>query len=155
MANPQLRTLQKVFGGVGAALFVMALLVAAHTVYFIRSAVHAQGEVIDLLHVESDDDGDGTWKPRVRFRTAAGETIDFESSTSSNPPSYEVGEAVRVLHAPGNPRNARIDSFFSLWGMPIVFGAIGTAFLVVVLVLAIAAAATPAQPTRRGRRRPR
>ena len=112
MANPQLRTLQKVFGGIAASLFAVALLVAAHTVYFMRSAVHAQGEVIELLHVESDDDGDGTWKPRVRFRTAAGETIDFESSTSSNPPSYEVGEAVRVLHAPGDPRNARIDSFF-------------------------------------------
>jgi len=155
MANPQLRTLQKVFGGIAASLFAVALLVAAHTVYFMRSAVHAQGEVIELLHVESDDDGDGTWKPRVRFRTAAGETIDFESSTSSNPPSYEVGEAVRVLHAPGDPRNARIDSFFSLWGMSIVFGAIGMAFLVVVLVLAIVVVATPAQPTRRGRRRPR
>ena len=60
-----------------------------------------------------------------------------------------------MLHAPGDPRNARIDSFFSLWGMSIVFGAIGTAFLVVVLVLAVVVVATPAQPTRRGRRRPR
>ncbi len=155
MANPQLRTLQKIFGAIGAALFAVALLAAVHTVYFIHSAVRAQGEVIDLLHVESDDDGDGTWKPRVRFRTAAGETIEFESSTSSNPPSYDIGEAVQVLHAPGHPRNARIDGFFSLWGMSLIFGAIGTAFLVVVLVLAVVAAVAPAERPRRGRRRPR
>jgi len=64
----------------------------------------------------------------VRFTTAGGETIEFQSR-SSNPPAYARGEQVTVLYLPEAPHDARIQGFFSLWGLPLVFGSVGSVFL--------------------------
>jgi hypothetical protein len=42
-----------------------------------------------------------------------------------------VGETVNVLYLESDPHDAKIDSFTSLWFLPMVFGGTGAIFLAV------------------------
>ncbi|AZS76860.1 hypothetical protein DDE74_35255 [Streptomyces lydicus] len=48
--------------------------------------------------------------PVVEFTSADGMPRRFQSSTGSNPPSYEKGERVEVLYRADSPEDARINS---------------------------------------------
>ena len=69
--------------------------------------------------------------PVVHFTSQNGEAVEFVSSTGSNPPSYSRGERVEVLYQPEEPQNAKINSFFSLWGGPVILGGLGGVFFLV------------------------
>jgi Protein of unknown function (DUF3592) len=96
----------------------------------IAAGTRADGIVIDLI-VERDSDGDDMSYPRVRFMTAAGESVEFTGSVGSRPAAFDIGEAVAVLYDPAKPRDARIDSFFQLWFGPLVLGFLGVVFTAV------------------------
>lgn len=115
-----------IFAAVGSALLVVAALLYQHTRSFIGEATTAQGTVIELQPVRSD--GSTTYRPVVRFKDQRGETIEFSSSSSSSPPSYSRGEIVTVLYRPGNPQDAQIDGFFSLWGGSVIVAGLGSVF---------------------------
>ncbi len=100
-----------------------------HTRTFIASASIAEGEVLELIASRSDDSY--TYRPRVRFTTADGQTIEFVASSGSNPPAYDVGERVRVYYDAQTPQRAMVDGFFSLWGGPAIFGGIGLVFTLI------------------------
>jgi hypothetical protein len=116
-----------IFGLVGTGLLVGAALLAISTRSFIATAKPASGTVIEMIAVR-DNDGSVTYKPVVEFTTMDGATHSFASNTSSNPPSYRVGEGVEVLYAPDDPNDARIRGFGSLWLAPIILAGIGTVF---------------------------
>lgn len=118
-----------VFFAFGLLFLMVAVFWAKNTRTFVGHASTARGTVIDLVRQQSSDSD--TYAPVVRFVTDTGETIEFKSNTSSNPPSYTNGERVEVLYSPLAPRDAKIDGFFSLWAGPIMFGAVGSIFLVV------------------------
>lgn len=71
-----------------------------------RNGVQAPGEVIDLAP-NCDDDG-CTYVPIVNFKTREGKTVSFQSTYSSNPPAYEIGEKVTVYYQPDDPDKAGI-----------------------------------------------
>ena len=73
----------------------------------------------------------------MRFVTAAGRTVEFESAVGSNL-APKVGQQVTVLYDPLDPKEIRIKSFMMLWGIPSVFAVLG-AFLLVpgVLMLSV------------------
>ena len=68
--------------------------------------IEASGVVIGL-HENYDSDG-STYAPVVQFQTNSGQSIEFVSSYSSNPPSYDVGETVIVVYPPEKPDDAII-----------------------------------------------
>lgn len=118
-----------VFLGVGLLFVVIALVTTMNTRTFVAEANHAQGTVIDMVRRQStDSDHSDAYAPVVRFVTTGGETVEFTSNTSSNPPSYARGEAVAVLYRPLTPHDAKINSFGSLWGAPVMFGVLGSIF---------------------------
>jgi hypothetical protein len=63
--------------------------------------------------------------PVVEFTSADGTQRKFEDSTGSKPPAYEVGERVEVLYRADSPEDAKINSFSSLWLLPLIFGGLG------------------------------
>ena len=67
--------------------------------------------------------------PLVRFRTSDGKSIEFQSSTQSNLPSYYAGQTVVVRYDPARPNSAAIADLFSIWGATIILGIIGIVFL--------------------------
>ncbi|SFZ72466.1 DUF3592 domain-containing protein [Chitinimonas taiwanensis] len=113
----------------GAALLIGAVLTFNSTSSFLDRAVPTKGIVIDLL--ASSYNNSTTYKPVVQFQTQSGEKIQFSTSSSSNPPRFDIDEEVDILYIPSEPRKAEINSTFSLWGGTIILGILGGAFSLV------------------------
>ena len=71
-----------------------------------KQGLETQGTVV-ALQENSDSDG-STYAPVVQFKTSSGQSIEFVSSYSSSPPSYDVGETVIVVYPPEKPEEAII-----------------------------------------------
>jgi hypothetical protein len=119
------------FAGLGVALVGALILVA--TVLFHRrevererSLVPAQGTV-----VEQRDRNVGSARRvvlTIRFTTAAGETVRFESSYGARTtPRPAMGDTVTVLYDPRKPTQAEVQDTSRL-GLALV-GAVGVGFL--------------------------
>lgn len=116
-----------VFGLIGVGMLIGAAALALDTRSFVAAAKRAPGSVIELVE-KRDSDGSVTYKPVVAFTADSGASVNFTSSFSSNPPAYDVGEAVEVLYSPDNPNDARIRGFGSLWLGAVIVGGIGAVF---------------------------
>jgi hypothetical protein len=137
-----LSTAKYVLAVVGLVLLLGSLAVCNHTASFVRRASRTQGIVTALVPHQSTDYSNTrasvsrlptvtySYEPVVRFRYGP-QQIQFSDSVASSPPAYHVGETVSVLYLESNPYNARIDSFLSLWLLPLIFGGIGAIFLAV------------------------
>lgn len=123
------------FAAIGIAMLIGAVFWCLSVRSFIAEAQRAEGTVVDLVQSRSSSSNSSssssTYRPVVQFRDARGAQIEFTSSSGSNPPSYSVGERVTVLYRASEPNRASIDGFFSLWGGPVIVGALGTVFLLV------------------------
>ena len=73
--------------------------------------------------------------PIVKFADRAGQEHTLYSSVGSYPPSYAVGDHAPILYDPADPKHAEINSFFSLWLLPLVFGILGSLDLLTGLFL--------------------
>ncbi|UWZ87015.1 DUF3592 domain-containing protein [Occallatibacter riparius] len=113
-------------GGVGVAVIGVGF--AIHTTLFLRSALSATGTVAELQSLKDDQSGGIVYSPIFRFAAADGQTYTITSSTGSNPPSFVVGQTVRVLYEREHPSDALIDSFGQLWLFPLIFCPLGIAF---------------------------
>jgi hypothetical protein len=116
-----------IFSVVGCGLLIGTFALVHNTRAFVAKAKTAPGIVIEMLATR-DSDGGTMYKPVVEFTASDGQKRSFESSISSNPPSYDVGEAVEVLYAPEKPSDARIKGFWSIWFGPLIMGILGTVF---------------------------
>ncbi len=79
------------------------------SVWLIRS-VPGQGTVIDLVPnspgqgtVVDDGDGNIPFSARFRFKAHDGKVYMATAGVATNPPSFEVGEDVRVRYLPTDP----------------------------------------------------
>lgn len=103
-----------------------------NTQEFLKTALTTQGTVTELIRSRSSSSSSSsssyTYKPVVEFKTQKGEQIEFTSTAGSNPPSYSRGEVVEVFYQKSSPEKAKINGFFSLWGLALIFGVMGTIF---------------------------
>ncbi|MFD5737851.1 DUF3592 domain-containing protein [Streptomyces sioyaensis] len=111
----------------GAIFLVLGLVMAGVSASFLSDAKRTRGSVVALEWREDDHGEDRTpvAYPVVEFTSADGMPRQFQSSTGSNPPSYEKGERVEVLYRADSPKDARINGFASLWLLPLIFGGTG------------------------------
>jgi hypothetical protein len=119
-----------IFGLIGLVLLCVGIALAASTANFLASATRTGGTVVALTEQTSSDRNGGSstsWYPTVEF-TVAGRRYSFQSSTGSNPPSYEKGESVPVAYDADDPSNARIASFWSAYLAPMIVGGLGVVF---------------------------
>ncbi|WP_395368369.1 DUF3592 domain-containing protein [Streptomyces tubercidicus] len=111
----------------GAMFLVFGLVLAGVSASFLSDAKQTRGSVV-ALEWHEDDHGEirtPVAYPVVEFTSADGMPRRFQSSTGSNPPSYEKGERVEVLYRADFPEDARINGFASLWLLPLIFGGTG------------------------------
>jgi hypothetical protein len=66
----------------------------------------------------------------VSFTDASGALHEFKSRIATSDP-FAVGASVPVRYDPGNPADATIDTWFRLWGFPLIF--VGAGVLMAVL----------------------
>ncbi len=121
---------RNIFSSIGAGLLLIAFFVGKNTYEFLGNSIETRGTVVDMYSVRSSSSSgtSTTYKPKVHFYSRNGKLFEFVSSTSSNPPAYEIGEKVDVLYNPKSPGDAKIKGFFSLWGATFILGIIGTFF---------------------------
>ena len=91
----------------------------------VQGGAAADGTVVRMD--ESHSDGSTTYAPIVEY-VVDGETYTMNSSSYSSPPAYHVGQAVRVVYDRANPSHARMDNFWELWLLPIIFISIAVLF---------------------------
>ncbi len=74
-----------------------------------------------------------SYRPVVHFSTEKGEGVEFVSSVGySKGPlfvSYSKGQKVQALYLPATPNDAKINSFFALWGISSIICVVGVCFL--------------------------
>jgi len=112
-----------IFFGVGGGM-------TYYQVVFRQDALQAPGEVISLS--ENCDDEGCAYSPVVRFTTLDGKTAYYDSSFSSNPPEYQIGERVAIYYQSENPEKAIIDGEGSV--LRIVFMIVGGLIILAGLV---------------------
>ncbi len=128
-----IKIIKYVFTIIGIGMLVGAFFMYKSANEFLETSITAEGTVIDLLRSRSSSSSDNsiTYKPLVEFTEKEGNRIEFSSSTSSNPPSYSVGEKVEVLYNPESPNKAKIKGFFSIWGGVTIVGILGFVFFTI------------------------
>lgn len=116
-----------IFGLVGLGILAVAIMTASVRLELLADGVRTEGVVVRLAGGGGNSDR-SYYYPIVRFRAASGETFVFRGETGTRPPAFEQGEEVTVIYHSDNPEVAVIDSFWSLWFLPVLFGAFGLVF---------------------------
>ncbi|MDV9171659.1 DUF3592 domain-containing protein [Streptomyces sp. W16] len=126
----------------GSLFLAVGLILAGVSVSFLTGADRAPGTVVSLDWRAGHSTGTSRTNsgpmayPVVEFTPAHGTPRTFRGSTGSNPPSYGTGDRVEVLYHANSPEDARINGFASLWLLPLIFGGIGLAAVVIATVVA-------------------
>jgi hypothetical protein len=113
---------------------VISISTFLHARNFNRKAAKATGQIIQMLE-KKDHDNDTVFYPVFSFSDSKGEGHTIYSTWGSFPPAYSVGEKVNVLYSPKNPKDAKIESFFSLWGWSAITGIIAVGDLIIAAIL--------------------
>ena len=96
---------------------------------FIRLSASASGTIVGLT--ENRERDEISYFPKVKFQTASGREITFQSQMGSSSEAGRIGQSVAVRYRTDQPDVAEIDSFMSLWGLALLFGVLGVVFLFV------------------------
>ena len=104
----------RLFGIMSAIFALVGIGIGCYSIAFGIGANEVRGTVTQL-----DDDS-----PVVEYEVN-GQPFSLQSSISSSPPAYFVGEKVNVLYRPNNPASAQINSFTDRWLFPLVFTVAG------------------------------
>ena len=132
---------KKIFTPTLGSLFIIAglgtvfgsFLSFNHTQEFIKTASTVEGTVIEIRQKISKKSI--TYFPVFKYQTHQGKIVHIESSVGTNPPNYGVGAKVNVIYDPNDPNQAEINSFWSVWLLTVVFGALGSLFTGIGLLL--------------------
>jgi hypothetical protein len=116
-----------IFGTTGIPCIILGGFLSLNSYHLLKEGVPARGEVIELVGRRGSKGGT-TYAPLYEFKATDGKTYTILSSTSSNPPSHQVGDQISVLYPKGNPEKAEINAFLDLWLGPIIAGLIGVIF---------------------------
>ena len=116
-----------VFTVIGGAFTVSGIRRLRRTRKFVKGASTAPGVVVDFAvrRVQRTKFN----FPVVKYETADGRVVQFESPTATKP-GPKIGDEVTVLYDPLRPEEAQIKSVMMLWFLPGMFVAVGLPSLV-------------------------
>lgn len=125
-----LKIIKYTFTIIGTLMLIGSFFILKNTNDFLKTSISSQGTVIDMSRSNSSDNST-TYAPVVEFVDKKGHSYEFRSSTSSNPPSYSIGEQVEIYYNPKAPNKAKIKGFFSLWGGGTIVAGLGFVFFAI------------------------
>ncbi|RZN13183.1 hypothetical protein CWO91_00980 [Bradyrhizobium genosp. SA-3] len=131
---------------IGLLLLLATACTAWTTKVWLTRAVEVRGQVIEMVRVRAKERQGYLFTPLVRFQTADGRLVEFQSSHRSNPPAYYTGQAVSVLYDPEQPSSAAIRGVLSIWSLPMVLSFLGTIFLALGAAITVLTKRELAQP---------
>lgn len=111
----------------GTAMAIGGIWFISQAAAFLDATARTDGTVIALERKRSAKGFDQD-HPVVRFTVPeTGETIELQSRFGMWPSPFAVGDAVEVAYDPADPARARIDSFWTLWFVPVLLVTFGLA----------------------------
>ena len=110
------------------SLVCIAVVMALGQHLWLRKAEITDGVVTELVASRTSKGGT-VHRPTVAYRTFAGESREITNATASSPPSFEVGEAVKVAYDPGSD-DARILTFARRFGVSAALAGIAIGLMV-------------------------
>lgn len=120
-------TLEIVFSLLSGLFVLIGGFLYIRTKNFLGTAQEVKGTVIQMVYSE-DSEGGGGYAPQYQFKTLDGQDVVVQDSLSSNPPGFKVGQEIKVVYDPENPRKARINKWMNLYFLPVLFGGLGLIF---------------------------
>lgn len=119
---------------IGLLLAGGATLLLINKMNFIDRAEITEGIVTNLAAKQSDN---GLTYAPVYTYTIDDKPYSAQSSTSSNPASYDIGEKIEVLYDPADPSDATINGTASLYLGSIILYILGGFFALVGLIIGL------------------
>lgn len=119
-----------VFGVIGLILLTIGIVGLNNTIQWVTEAERTDGTVVRISAYSTVSDGVTTtmYSPVVSFIDKSGNQFTFSSNVSSSSVDYKTGDKIPVLYNRDKPEEARVKSFFSLWGVTLIVGGIGLIF---------------------------
>lgn len=111
----------------GLVTLVLGFGFGTYTSAWLFRSVPGQGTVISLVP-QSDADGNVNYSAQFKFKANDGNAYIATAGVATNPPSFEIGEAVRVRYLPANPMSAKLSYFWQLWFEPVLCAGLGVLF---------------------------
>ena len=93
------------------------------TTFLLENGKRANALVIDLGE-EKDFEG-YQYTPIFEYQDEENNTITFVSKATSDHKLYNIGDSVEIIYFPDEPNSEVEISFFSLYGLPLIFGIFG------------------------------
>jgi len=121
--------LSGIFALIGGVMLVAAARQFARRRIFLRHSAIALGRIVSLT--ENREGDEISYFPKVKFQTPSGREVTFQSAMGSSSEAGRIGHIVAVRYRSDQPHVAEINSFMSLWGLTLLFGALGAVFLFV------------------------
>lgn len=113
--------------GVGAGILagIMFLRKRAKLARFRRT----RGEVVEVREHPSSEGGP-TRHPVIRYTTASGQAVTFESKFGRANWRIQPGDRLEILADPAAPADAEVAGFMAQWALPVVFALIAASSLI-------------------------
>jgi hypothetical protein len=111
----------------GIATLVAGFGFVTYTSMWLFRSVPGQGTVIDLVP-QMDDNGNINYSARFRFQARDGKVYIATAGVATDPPSFEIGEGVRVRYLPTDPMSAKLSYFWQLWFESVLCAGLGVVF---------------------------
>jgi hypothetical protein len=119
---------------IGLAFLMVGLAALAGSVSLVWGAfrkLRAWVRIIGTIagYAESKRDGSVYFRAEIRFEPMAGQAVVFTSGFGSTRRFKKVGSEVRDIYPPGNPNQAEVKSFSTLFMPGVIFGFLAVVFL--------------------------
>lgn len=109
---------------------------------WIAAADHADGKVIALKRAMN-----GRSFEAVVAYSVADQDYRIIAQVAQFPSGYDVGDAVVVLYPASEPGKGRLESVFSLWGLPLILAFVGLGLAGATAISCWLLSAAPSQNT--------
>lgn len=114
-------------GGMASLYFAMKSY--NNTRDLLSTGIKTTAIVVEMITV-SDSDG-STYKPVFEFTDRSKGVRRYESSVSSSPPAYKVGEKVKIVYDQSDDDEVKTISFWGLYRWSIVLLCIASPLLII------------------------
>lgn len=101
----------------GICFLLLAIGFGAYESWFLTQSSEAQGKVIANVAIQVGTPAQNSYCPQFQYETADGITHVKTGSACSDPPTFVVGDRVRVNYLKSHPASGQIDSFGAKWGL--------------------------------------
>jgi len=85
--------------------------------------------IVKRMVVTQDDDG-AMYSPVFEFTDRAKRDHEFKSNVRSRPPSYKVGQKVKLVYDKKDPSNVKIVSFWGLYAACVILAMVSAPLLI-------------------------